>query len=159
MTKASLTAFLILFFCVQDSSNIKQFYLFSKKQYSGNIARVPNGPAPKGYSTILLCFVEVDKDKPSPAWNTIYYDGYKYSVNMVPLNRDSVSVGNKLNTHQTITVKPMAAGQLFQLELTLKEKSSKGITKSIILEGVLSNKKVYYTSEGPVTELAPALMP
>jgi hypothetical protein len=158
MIKATVTVFLIAFFGVQQQYNIKRIYLFSKTQYSGNVHRNADGSTAKGYSKTLMCFIEVDKDKSSPAWHTACFEGYKYTVNAVPLNQDSVLVGSKINTHNTIVIKPVVGGQLVQLELTTPEKLSHPETKGFLLEGSLNNEKVYYRTEEPVINLAPALM-
>jgi hypothetical protein len=158
MIKTIAAAFLISFFCVQQQYNIKRIYLFSKTQYQGNIHRNPDGSTGKGYNKILMCFIEVDKHKPAPDWHAAYFDGYKYTVNIVPLNQDSVLVGNSLNTHQTIVIKSITAGQLLQLGLTINEKCKNPDTKGFVLEGTLNNKRVYYKTDEPVIELAPVLM-
>jgi hypothetical protein len=158
MLKTVAAVFLISVFCIQQQYNIKRVYLFSKTQYSGNVHRNVDGSMAKGYNKTLICFVEVDKDKPSPLWNTAYFDGYKYTVNIVPLNQDSVLVGNKINTHNAVVIKPITAGQLLQLGLTIGGKCKNPDTKSFVLEGTLNNKKVYYKTDEPVTELAPVLM-
>jgi hypothetical protein len=157
MVKTVAAAFLIAFFCVQQQYNIKRIYLFSKTQYSGNIHRNPDGSTGKGYNKTLMCFIDVDKDKPAPDWHAAYFDGYKYTVNIVPLNQDSVSVGNNINTHQTIVIKPVTAGHLLQLGLIVNEKCQNPGTKGFVLEGTLNNKRVYYKTDAPMTELAPVL--
>jgi hypothetical protein len=152
---------LILFFsssCLILKYQAQKIWLFSRTQYSGNAPVDRDGKALKGYTETLSCFLEISKNKPSPAWQTAWYKGVKYSVNVLPANQDSVVIGRAKNSKNIVVIKPGAEKKLIQLELTEQGNFKAPKAAGFVLEGVLDKKQVHLTSDEPAVELAPVLM-
>ncbi|MCO5949744.1 hypothetical protein [Mucilaginibacter flavidus] len=154
----------LLFILVVSSSCLalkyqgQKIWLFSKTQYMGNAPVDRDGKAVKGYTETLLCFIEISKNKQSPAWQTAWYKGVKYSVNILQVNQDSVIIGRIKNAKTTFVIKPGLETKLIRLELTEQGNFNAPKANGFVLEGILNNKQVYVTSDEPAVELAPVLM-
>jgi len=109
--------------CLILKYQAQKIWLFSKTQYSGNAPVDRDGKALKGYTETLSCFIEINKNKPLPAWQTAWYKGVKYSVNVLQVNQDSVIIGRAKNAKNTIVIKPGAETKLIRLELTQQSNS------------------------------------
>jgi len=158
MAKSLLLMLLISSSCLALKYHGQKVWLFSKTQYMGNAPVDRDGKAVKGYTETLSCFMEISKNKPSPAWQTAWYKGVKYSVNILQLNQDSVIIGRTKNAKTTFVIKPAPETKLIQLELAEQGNFKAPKANGFVLEGMLNNKQVYLTSDEPAIELAPALM-
>ena len=158
MAKYLLFMLVISSSCLALKYQGQKIWVFSKTQYMGNAPVDKDGKAAKGYIETLSCFVEISKNKPSPAWQTAWYKGVKYSVNTLPISQDSVIIGPTKNAKTPFVIKPAAETKLIQLELTEQGNFKAPKANGFVLEGVLNNKQVYITSDEPAVELAPVLM-
>jgi hypothetical protein len=153
----------LLFMLVVSSSCLalkyqgQKIWLFSRTQYSGNTPVDKDGKALKGYTETLSCFLEVSKNSPSPVWQTAWYNGTKYSVNVLQVNQDSVIIGPAKNSKKLIVIKPGAETKLIQLELTEQGNFDAPKAAGFVLQGLLDKKQVYLTSNKLAVELAPVL--
>ncbi|ASU32660.1 hypothetical protein MuYL_0760 [Mucilaginibacter xinganensis] len=102
--------------------------------------------------------MEVSKNKPSPAWQTAWYKGVKYSVNVLQVNQDSVIIGRSKNSKNIVVIKPGIETKLIQLEFTEQGNFKAPKVAGFILEGTLDKKQVHLTSNESAVELAPVLM-
>lgn len=157
MAKSLLLVLLISSSCLTLKYQAQKIWLFSKTQYSGNAPVDRDGKALKGYVETLLCFLEVSKNKPSPIWQTAWYKGVKYSVNVLQINQDSVIIGRAKNLKNIVVIKPGAETTLIQLELTEQGNFKAPKETGFVLEGMLNNKQVHLTSGEPAVKLAPVL--
>jgi hypothetical protein len=158
MTKFLVLLFFVPLFWSQPKYQVQKIWLFSKTQYSGNVPKDADGKELKGYTTSLLCFLEVSKSHSSPAWQTAYFDANKYLVSMVPIAQDSVIAGSAKNTNTPIVIKAAPGTRLVQLNLTDQGNYKGAKTQGFVLEGILNKKHVHLKSNEPIIELSPVLM-
>lgn len=158
MAKYLLFMLVISSSCLALKYQAQKVWLFSKTEYPGNAPAGRDGKVLKGYTETLLCFLEVSKNKQEPAWQTAWYKGVKYAVNILQVNQDSVILSQAKNSRTNIVIKPHADTKLIQLELTAQGSSKAPNTAGLVLEGLLNEKQVYLTSNEPAIELAPVLM-
>ena len=159
MMKVILLTFLLPFFCVPKEFHAQRVWLFSKTQYSGNVPRMPGGQQAKGYTSSLICFLEIKKGSTAPVWQSAYFNHIKYTIEAEPVNQDSVVIGTLKNTNTPAVVKTTAACRLIQLNLTEEDQGGKVETKVFTLKGKMNKTAVFLKSNEPVVELSPALMP
>ncbi|WP_157740578.1 hypothetical protein [Mucilaginibacter xinganensis] len=158
MAKPLLFMLLICSSCLILKYQAQKIWLFSKTQYAGNAPVDRDGKALKSYTETLSCFMEVSKNKPSPAWQTAWYKGVKYSVNVLQVNQDSVIIGRSKNSKNIVVIKPGIETKLIQLEFTEQGNFKAPKVAGFILEGTLDKKQVHLTSNESAVELAPVLM-
>ena len=158
MAKYLLFMLVISSSCLALKYQAQKVWLFSKTEYPGNAPAERDGKVLKGYTETLLCFLEVSKNKQAPAWQTAWYKGVKYAVNILQVNQDSVILSQAKNSTTTIVIKAHADTKLIQLELTAQGSSKALSTAGFVLEGLFNEKQVYLTSNEPAIELAPVLM-
>ncbi|MEO6978088.1 MAG: hypothetical protein ABI113_06890 [Mucilaginibacter sp.] len=158
MVKPLLLMLLVASSCLVLKYQAQKVWLFSKTEYSGNAPVDKDGKTLKGYTETLLCFIEISKNKPSPAWQTAWHKGVKYSVNVLPVSQDSVILGRAKNSKINVVIKPGPDAKIIQLELTEQGNFKAPMAAGFVLEGVLDKKQVHLTSGEPAVELAPVLM-
>jgi len=159
MMKPLLLMLLVASSCLMLKYPAQKIWLFSKLQYAGNVPVDRAGKAVKGYTEILSCFLEISKNKSSPTWQTAWYKGVKYSVNVIEVNQDSVIAGRAKNTNTPVIIKPGPESKLIRLELTELGNNNAPKAAGFVLAGALGKKQVYLTSDEPAVELAPVFMP
>ncbi|MES2112431.1 MAG: hypothetical protein V4577_26980 [Bacteroidota bacterium] len=151
---------LMLFFtsaCLTLKYQAQKVWLFSKTTYMGNAPADRDGKALNAYSETLSCFLETGSNSENPEWQTAWYKGVKYAVNVLQVNQDSVIIGRAKNAGNIIAIKPGRGMKLIQLQLTAQGDFKTPKAASFVLEGVLNKKTVYLTSDKPPVELAPVL--
>jgi hypothetical protein len=159
MTKFLILSLLMIFPVAPRQYHVQKIWVFSKKQYSGNIPRLPGGKQSAGFTNTLSCFLGISKNHSTPIWQTACFNGIKYAVKVSTVNQDSILVGTVNGSNVPAVVKPDADCELFQLELTAEGTCENGKPGEFILEGTFNKKRVHIRSTEPVIELAPALMP
>lgn len=145
--------------CVQGDYPVKKIWLFYKTVYNGNVPRLPNGRQGKGYSKKMLCYIEIGKDQPMPAWQTAGIYGQQYAVDAVPVGQDTVEVGVLKSTGSAVVIKADAGYRLVQLMLTKATEAEKADVLPVILRGTLNGKPTSVRSKETPVELAPVEMP
>jgi hypothetical protein len=157
-----LTCFCWLFY---DSGQFKaeKVWLFSKKQYTGNVpVRVPGGQ-PKGPLTIVLCFMELKKGDPVPTWNKGNFNGSKFNVTTQEvtetMNQDSVIAGTLKDYKTPAIIKPDTGYQLIRLSLLSEGADGNANDEVFTLTGKIGKRELVLKSKEPVVELAPDRMP
>jgi len=159
MKQLLFAVFLIQVAFLSPKYHIKKIWLFSKTQFAGATPKTPGGKPASGATTTLLCFLEASKDKPTPHWQTAYFNGKQYSVNALAITEDSVEVGTDKSTKIPIILKPDAGSKLIELELVAVENNTPRNADGFILEGRFNKKPAKLRSDGPVVELSPVFMP
>jgi hypothetical protein len=159
MTKVLFITFFMMLSFLSGQYKIKRAWLFSRKQYAGNMPTSPNGKQVSVSSTTLLCFIEIDKDQPLPVWKAAYYKGSKYTAHNEKMNGDSSIVGKEKDTQSQITIKADKANVMIEVLLEADGVDDDATHQHFMLEGTLNEKKVYLKINKPVVELTPALMP
>jgi len=161
MSRFCLQIFLLLssFFYSGPKYGVQKIWLFSKVQYFGNVPVNPNGNQLKGYQFTLTCYLKICKKLESPDWQTAYFNGNRYKVNILPITQDSVIVGTLKNTHSIIVIKDSSGTKLVQLILTKQTNIHNVIMVGFELEGTLNNNNVHLESNECVVELSPSIMP
>jgi hypothetical protein len=163
MTKLLLLTGLYLVFCGSGQFKAEKVWLFSKKQYPGNVpSRVPGGQ-PVAPSTVVICFLEIKKDETVPTWNTACLNGSKFNVTtqeVTPtMNQDSIVAGTLKDYKTPAIIKPDAGYQLIRLSLTSVGTDGKANDEAFTLTGKIGKKEMVLKSKEPVVELAPDMMP
>jgi hypothetical protein len=159
MTKVLILALFMTFPVVPRQYHVQKIWLFSKKQYAGNIPRLPDGTQGAGFTNTLSCFLGISKNQATPLWQIACFNGIRYAVKVLPVSQDSVVIGTVKDTNVPAVVRPDADCELIQLILTADGTCENGKPGEFILEGTLNKKHVHIRSTEPVIELAPALMP
>jgi len=159
MTKLLILALLMTFPVAPRQYHVQKIWVFSKKQYAGNIPRLPGGKQGPGFTNTLSCFLEISKNHATPLWQTVCFNGIKYAVKVSTVNQDSILVGTVNGSNVPALVKPGADCELLQLTLTADGTCENGKPGEFVIEGMLNKKHVHIKTTEPVIELAPALMP
>jgi hypothetical protein len=158
MMKVLLLAFLLPFFCTPKEFHAQRVWLFSKTQYSGNVPRMPGGQQAKGYTSSMICFLEIKKGSAAPVWQSAYFNHIKYTIEAYTVNQDSVVIGTLKNTNTPAVVKPAVECQVIGLMLKEEATVEKVETQVFTLKGKMNKTAVFLKSNEPVVELTPALM-
>jgi hypothetical protein len=157
MAKSLLLFIFITSSCLTLKYQAQKVWLFSKTTYMGNAPANRDGKALNAHSETLSCFLETGSNSESPEWQTAWYKGVKYAVNVLQINQDSVIIGRAKNARNIIVIKPGQGIKLIQLQLTAQGDFKAPKAAGFVLAGVLNKKTVYLTSDEPPVELAPVL--
>jgi len=144
---------------VQTDYPVKKLWLFSKTVYNGTVPKLPGGGQAKGYYKKMLCYIEVGKDQPMPAWQTAVLYGKQYVAEAVPVAADSVAVGVIKNTHSAVVIKAETGYKLVELMLTKPIELEKPEACPVMLSGILNGKPATVRAKDTPVELAPEMMP
>jgi hypothetical protein len=151
---------LLLSLCNQQGEyHVQEIWLFTKKQIAGNIPVDRNGRHLQDESALLFIYLKISRKAECPNWETAYINGKQYTVTVMPLSQDSVSVGTLKGTNLPLTIKAGPNGKLIQLMLTPNVKIEKPEAGSLLLNGTFRGKSVYLRSSESAIELTPDLMP
>ena len=157
--KVLLFAFLLPFFCGQTEFHVEKVWLFSKRQYTGNVPTGAPGKQLKGPSYLILCFLEIKKGAQTPVWETAYLGGNKFSVKEEPMNQDSIVTGTIKDSKTMAVIRPDRDCQIIHLILTGESGDVKTKNDGFTVKGKMGNQDVVLKSKEPVVELSPDLMP
>jgi hypothetical protein len=163
MTKVLLLTGVCWLFLSAGQFKAEKVWLFSKKQYPGNVPSHVPGGQPKGPSTVLLCFLEIKKGEPVPTWSTGNFNGIKFNVTTQEvtetMNSDAVVAGTLKDFKTAAVIKPDAGYQLIRLSLTSDGADGKSNDEAFSLAGKIGKKELVLKSKEPVVELAPDMIP
>jgi len=159
MVKGLLLTVICLFFCGASQFHAEKVWLFSKKQYGGNVpVRIPGQP-PKGPTSLLLCFLEFKKGDPVPVWDSAHLNGGKFKIVTQSVSQDSVVAGTLQDTKIQAVIKPHAGYQVINLLLEREGDDGKAKDERFTLKGHSGTREQVLQSKEPVVELTPDLMP
>jgi len=153
------TAFFVQVAFLSPKYHIKRVWLFSRTQYAGNVPVLRGGQQPSGYTTTLVCFLEVSRGEKTPEWQSAWFRGNKYQVSMSHATQDSVAVGTKKNTDDMALAKAGPGCKLVELTLTLTGKDSVKREGEFVLEGTFNKQPARLRSDEAAVELSAPLMP
>lgn len=163
MMKVLLLAYSLWFFCGTSQFHTERVWLFSKKQYGGNVPVRAPGQQPKGPQILLFCFLEIKKGEAVPDWNTAYFNGGKFSVVteevLYPVNRDSIIVGTVKDTKMPARIKPDTGCRVIHLTFIRESDDGKARDENLTLQGHIGKKDLEIKSKESVVELTPDMMP
>lgn len=143
--------FLVLF--PSNPPKIQRIWFFTQDQNLGINPPIASLNTNPGTLHTLFCYLELSKRQSMPIWKGAYYQNEFYSVEVIPINQDSLWVGRLKLNHKNFLIHRNPQNPMVELRFINPVPQSKN--SSLTLIGEIHHSPFKIPIRDPIIELEP----